>query len=73
MKVNGTNPCTSIRLDFGDGSVQVFQIAGLPFSTTHAYAPIASRFLTITASGVRSCGGQASVTVFPIVNSKKPN
>lgn len=61
--IQGTNPCTAVHVDFGDGSNNTYTIAGLPDRDTvwHQYTR-GGRFV-VRATGSAGCGGEASTRV----------
>ena len=61
VTVAASAPCTTMQVDFGDGTLQVFQVNGLPFHQTHTYS-VAGTF-TVRAAGLGDCTGQASAVL----------
>jgi Ca2+-binding EF-hand superfamily protein len=61
--IQGTNPCTAVHVDFGDGSNNTYTIAGLPDRDTvwHQYTR-GGRFV-VRATGSAGCSGEASTRV----------
>jgi RHS repeat-associated protein len=58
ITVTGTNPCTMLWMDFGDGNWWIAPITSLPFTTTHTWA--APGTYTVLARGYVSCGGEVT-------------
>jgi hypothetical protein len=66
--VTGTNPCTMLWMEFGDGDWWIAPIDSLPFTTTHTWASAGT--YTVRASGYITCAGEATRSV--TVNSSAP-
>jgi Bacterial Ig domain len=60
VNVFGTNPCGAVQINYGDGTVIVYPITGLPFSQVHVWNSPGS--ITVTATGMGNCAGQVSKT-----------
>ena len=61
ITVTGTNPCTMLWMDFGDGDWWIAPINSLPFTTTHTWA--SSGTYTVLARGYVTCGGEITTSV----------
>jgi Ca2+-binding EF-hand superfamily protein len=61
FRVTGNNPCTTVRVDFGDGTNQVHSIQGLPAQIRHNYARPGT--YQVRARGTGTCTGLAVMTV----------
>jgi Ca2+-binding EF-hand superfamily protein len=59
--LNGSNPCPSVRVDYGDGTVQAHNITRLPVTLRHVYE--VSGTYQVRARGENGCGGGATATV----------
>ncbi len=60
VTVSGTNPCTAVQINFGNGDVQTLPIAQLPHTIDYAWNTAGT--YTVTATGQGSCSGTASRT-----------
>jgi RHS repeat-associated protein len=61
ITVTGTNPCTMLWMDFGDGDWWIAPIGGLPFTTTKTWTTAGN--YTVYAAGYYSCSGEATRAV----------
>ena len=61
FRVTGNNPCTTIRVDFGDGANEVQSIQGMPVEIRHTYARPGT--YQVRARGTGNCAGLAAMTV----------
>jgi len=61
--VDGTNPCSAVHMDFGDGSSYTYPVRGLPDTDTiwHHYTRDGNFVIRATGSG--NCDGDASTRV----------
>jgi Ca2+-binding EF-hand superfamily protein len=59
--LNGSNPCRSVRVDYGDGSVQAHDIERLPVTLRHVYEVPGT--YQVRVRGENGCGGGATATV----------
>jgi RHS repeat-associated protein len=72
VTVSGTNPCTMLWMDFGDGDWWIAPIGGLPFQTTKTWSTPGNYL--VYAAGSVSCSGEALrwVTVNPSAPAPLP-
>ena len=68
ITVTGSNPCTMLHMDFGDGDWWIAPISGLPFTTTKTWTTLGT--YTVFAAGYLTCGGEATRVV--TVNAAAP-
>jgi Ca2+-binding EF-hand superfamily protein len=61
FRLSGSNPCTSLRVDFGDGTSQTLPITGFPAQMRHTYARPGT--YQVRARGTGNCAGLAAMTV----------
>lgn len=61
--VSGTNPCSAVHMDFGDGSSHTYAIRGLPDTETVWHHFTRDGTFVIRATGANDCGGAASTRV----------
>ena len=61
ITVTGTNPCTMLWMDFGDGDWWIAPISGLPFTTTKTWTTAGN--YTVYAAGYYTCSGSATRAV----------
>lgn len=59
--VRGTNPCNSVNVDYGDGTVITHEIREVPASLSHEY--IQAGTYLVRARGMGSCSGEATTKV----------
>src|SRR5262245_16213207 len=63
LTVQGTNPCTQVHFDFGDGTSHTYTIVALPDSDTVWHHYTRGGTFTIRATGAGGCTGEASTKV----------
>ena len=68
ITITGTNPCTMLWVDFGDGDWWIQPTYTLPYQTTHTWT--SSGTYTVMAKGFLTCGGEVTTSV--TVNSSAP-
>jgi Ca2+-binding EF-hand superfamily protein len=59
--VSGTNPCSSVRVAYGDGAVETRVIRSVPATFSHTYSQPGTYQMRVT--GLGSCIGTAAATV----------
>lgn len=59
--VTGNNPCSSLRVDFGDGTNETHNIQSVPANFRHTYTKPGT--YQVRARGMGNCGGLAAMTV----------
>ena len=63
LTIQGSNPCASVHMDFGDGTSHTYAVRPLPDSETIWHHYTRGGTFTIRATGADGCRGQASVRV----------
>lgn len=61
VTVTGSSTCGAIGIDYGDGTVIVYAISGLPTTQAHTWSTAGTK--TITATGHGNCQGQTNTAV----------
>ena len=61
VTISGSNPCSSVRVAFGDGAVETRVIRSVPATVSHTYAQPGT--YTVRVTGLGSCLGTATATV----------
>jgi Ca2+-binding EF-hand superfamily protein len=61
--IQGSNPCTSVHMEFGDGTSHTYEIRSLPDSETIWHHYTRGGNFVVRASGAAGCRGQASTRV----------
>lgn len=59
--IRGTNPCSSVNLDYGDGTVIAHEMREVPFSISHEYFQAGT--YRVRARGMGNCTGEANTSV----------
>jgi Ca2+-binding EF-hand superfamily protein len=59
--ITGNNPCSSVRVAYGDGAVETRIIRSVPATVTHTYAQPGTYQVRVT--GLGTCVGAAATTV----------
>ncbi|HYN05992.1 MAG TPA: hypothetical protein VES67_01255 [Vicinamibacterales bacterium] len=59
--ITGTNPCSSVRMAYGDGAVETRVIRSVPATVAHTYAQPGTYQVRVT--GLGTCVGSAATTV----------
>lgn len=61
--IQGSNPCTSVRMEFGDGTSHTYDIRSLPDSETIWHHYTRGGTFVVRAAGAGGCRGEASTRV----------
>ena len=59
--ISGSNPCRTVRIDYGDGTGQSHNITRLPVTVRHMYEVPGT--YQVRVRGENGCGGEATTTV----------
>jgi Ca2+-binding EF-hand superfamily protein len=61
LTVVGTNPCSSLRVEYGDGTVETHNVQSMPANIRHTYARPGTYQVRVRGTG--TCAGVAAMTV----------
>ena len=61
LTVSGSNPCSSLRVEYGDGTVETHNIQSMPTNIRHTYPKPGTYQVRVRGTG--NCAGVAAMTV----------